>query len=59
LFQHSVQVLLIPQAIVHCPDDWVAFVPYYHGLVGKHGFVRFADALAYLDISKNIHKLEE
>jgi hypothetical protein len=51
--------LLIPQAIVHCAYDWVAFVPEYHGLVGKEGFMRFADALAYLNISENIHKLEE
>jgi len=50
---------LVPQTIVHCPDDWVAFVPYYHGLVGKEGFVRFADAFAYLDISENIHNLKE
>ena len=44
---------------MHRADDWFSFVPYYHGLVGEHGFVRFADTLAYLDISKNIHKLEE
>jgi hypothetical protein len=50
---------LIPQAIVHRSDDWIAFVPEYHGLVCKEGFVRFTDALAYLNISENIHKLEE
>lgn len=55
----SVQVLLIPQAIVHRSDDWFAFIPEYHGLVGKEDFMRFADALAYLNISENIHKLEE
>ena len=44
---------------MHRPDDWVAFVPEYHGLVGKEGFMRFTDALAYLNISENIHKLEE
>jgi hypothetical protein len=51
--------LLIPQAIVHRSDDWISFVPEYHGLVGKEGFMRFADALPYINISENIHKLEE
>ena len=44
---------------MHRPDDRFAFIPEYHGLVVKDGFMRLTDALAYLNISENIHKLEE
>ena len=49
---------LIPFAFFHRSYVGVASVPEYHCLVLEEESVGTADALAYLDISKDVHKLE-